>query len=174
MWHGDSPLWQEDSPSWQEDSPSWQEDSPSWQEDSPSWQEDSPLGQGDSPLWQEDSPSWQGDSPFWSIVVHNIVHNQIPAELSELVPINENSPRLEIHKKLATKPTYLSKNQKTSSQFRNRAYNYNNLPGRITSLVDHAKFKKWTQIHILYPEKVPVDVNKIYMENQIYLQRLRN
>ena len=74
--------------------------------------------------------------------VHNIINNQIPAELHQLMPINYTSPKLEIHSKLAVKPKHLNRTSLSTSTFRNQAYHYNTLPGRITFFKDPVKFKK--------------------------------
>ena len=85
-------------------------------------------------------------------MVHKIISNQIPAELADLMPLNKTAPRISIHQKLATKPSWLNRSQLTRSTFRNRAYSFNNLPGRITSLQDHPKFKKWAKVHKTNPQ----------------------
>ena len=100
-------------------------------------------------------------------MVHKVINKGVPAELKELMPMNTVTSRIQIHRKLAAKPRILNKNQLLKSTFRSRAYKFNTLPGRITSLTDHSKFKKWAKIHFIAPSKVPKELNKMQMENEL-------
>ena len=100
-------------------------------------------------------------------MVHKIINKGVPAEIKELMPLNTVTSGLQIHRKLAAKPRSLNKNQLAKSTFRSRAYIYNILPGRITSLTDIKKFKKWSKVHFTAPSKVPKDLNKLEMDNEL-------
>ena len=106
-------------------------------------------------------------------LVHKMILTGIPAEINELMPINNTSMRLKIHRKLAMKPKILNKNKLTRSLFRNRAYIFNILPARITSLIDHKKFKKWNKIFKQNPSKIPKDLNEDYLKEQYNLNLLQ-
>ena len=93
-------------------------------------------------------------------LTHKILNKGKPEELTALMPANKNGLRIESQNKLNTKPKYLMKNRRTQNTFRNRAYIYNVLPGRITSLENHEKFKKWTKVHLRNPSNVPKDLLK--------------
>ena len=88
-------------------------------------------------------------------LTHKIIHQGIPEELSEKMPINKTNTRLSTAKKLATKPKWLNKNKQTTSSFRNRAYVINTLPHRLTEIQDSKKFSKWTKIYLNNPSNLP-------------------
>ena len=77
-----------------------------------------------------------------------ILNSKEPNELQDLMPMNTNSQRIREHRKLATKPKWLSKNKLAPSTYRARAYNYNKLPKAITQLTDPKKFKKELKKHL--------------------------
>ena len=106
-------------------------------------------------------------------MVNKILLTSVPAGLAALMPKNEIAPRIMVHHKLASKPTFLNKSLLTRSTFRNRAYIYNSLPGQVTSLKDHMKLKKWAKVHMTAPHKVPKDLNKSQMEAEANFQALR-
>ena len=100
-------------------------------------------------------------------MVHKVINREIPAGISALMPLNTVTSRIQIHRKLAAKPRALNKNQVTASSFRSRAHMYNCLPGRITSLTDTSKFKKWIKIYRTKPHKVPIDLNQKQMDAEL-------
>ena len=63
--------------------------------------------------------------------------------------------KLKEAKKFDTKPKDLNKNKRTSATFRSRAYGFNTLPHRITSIEDPKTFSKWAKVFIQNPQKVP-------------------
>ena len=87
-------------------------------------------------------------------LAHSVIHLQIPEELSTKMPLNERR-LIKSTFKLDTKPYYLNKNKRTQSSFRNRAYDFNTLPHRITSLIEPKHFKKWAKMFIQNPYMVP-------------------
>ena len=99
--------------------------------------------------------------------VHKIIHKRVPSTLAELMPLNNITSRIQVHRKLAAKPNILNSSKLYRSTFRSRAYHFNTMPGRITSLIDHQKFKKWSKKFRLNPSKVPKDLNKIQMDNHL-------
>ena len=71
-----------------------------------------------------------------------IINLNIPEELATQMPRNLKNLRIQHHNKLDTKPRWISKNKRTRSSYRFRAYHWNTLPKEITSQVDYKKFKK--------------------------------
>ena len=71
-----------------------------------------------------------------------ILNRGKPAELNQLMPMNNNGLRMTEHKKLGTKPKWLSKTKLTRSIFRSRAYYFNTLPMDVTKQPTVIKFKK--------------------------------
>ena len=71
-----------------------------------------------------------------------IINGGKPEELAATMPVNKKSPRLMEHKKLDNKPKWLNKNKSTRACYRNRAYEFNTLPKKVTSQENVKKFKK--------------------------------
>ena len=78
-----------------------------------------------------------------------ILNLGIPEQLAVKMKINETGHRIQTQRKLAKKPRWLNKNLLVSRSFRSRSYNYNTLPGRITSITSQSKFKKSLRVLLL-------------------------
>ena len=76
------------------------------------------------------------------IQTYKILNLAKPAELHELMPMNQNGMRMTKQKKLDTKPRWLNATKLTRSTFRSRSYTYNTLPKEVTMQPDVKKFKK--------------------------------
>ena len=75
------------------------------------------------------------------IFTHKVLNQATPQEISSQIPPNNKTLRIGAQNKLDTKPRWLSSSKITRATYRNRAYLYNTLPGSLTSLKDHKKFK---------------------------------
>ena len=106
-------------------------------------------------------------------MVNKILLTSVPVGLSQRMPENTTAPRIMVHHKLSTKPVFLNKSLLTRTSFRSRAYIYNTLPGRVTSLRDHKKFKKWAKVHLIAPQKVPKDLNQKQMDIEAKFQAMK-
>ena len=76
------------------------------------------------------------------VQTYKIINGGKPEELASVMPINKKSPRIMEHKKLDNKPKWLNKNKTTRACYRNRAYEYNTLPKKVTTQENVKKFKK--------------------------------
>ena len=80
-----------------------------------------------------------------------ILNEGTPQEIASQMPRNEKSLRVKEHRKLDTKPRWLGKNKMTRASYRNRAYEYNVLPKKVTTQPEVKKFKKelkeWMKQH---------------------------
>ena len=88
-------------------------------------------------------------------ITHNIVHNQIPEELATKMKLNTRNLTIKKTFKLDTKPKHLNLNKRTQGSYRNRAYDFNTLPHRLTQITDKTQFKKWLKIFITNPTSLP-------------------
>ena len=88
-------------------------------------------------------------------LAHRIVHRNIPEEMTTKMPLNQRSLKIKKTFKLAAKPRELTTNKLTQTSFRSRAYEFNTLPHRLTSIKDHKSFNKWLKIFIQDPNKLP-------------------
>ena len=100
-------------------------------------------------------------------ITHKILHRGVPEELASMMPPNTTNLRLLEAKKLATKPKYLNKNKRTTASYRNRAYCFNTLPNRLTSLKDHKQFGKWLKVYLRDPSKLPKVIPDKPSPNQV-------
>ena len=75
-------------------------------------------------------------------MTHKILNVNTPEEIATKMPMNTKSLRVGLHRKLDTKPRFLTKNKLTRASFRARAYHYNLLPEKVTSMVKMKDFKK--------------------------------
>ena len=81
---------------------------------------------------------------------YKILHTGKPEEISTQMPENKKTLRIKDHKKLDTRPRWLGANKTTQSSYRCRAYQYNTLPARLTTLKDLKKFKKEIKEYLKY------------------------
>ena len=79
---------------------------------------------------------------------HKLIHKQCPMGLSEKMTLNTTGPRIALQLKLATKPRILTSTYLRKQSLRARAYQYNLVPGPITRLTRHDKFKKYLKRYI--------------------------
>ena len=82
-------------------------------------------------------------------MTHRILNTNIPEEIVSKMPMNKKSLRIGLHRKLDTKPKSLSKNKLAKNAFRSRAYLYNTLPEKITTLTKTSVFKKHLKMHLI-------------------------
>ena len=80
---------------------------------------------------------------------HKVLNKGSPQEIATQMPPNTSSLRLIEHNKLGTKPRWLNANKVTRASYRSRAYFYNTLPGTLTSIKDHKKFKTKLKQHLM-------------------------
>ena len=82
------------------------------------------------------------------IKAYKWLNDKDDGELANIILPNMNKNRLQTHKKLAPKPKILAKSKITRGLIRNRIYQYNNLPGKITTAKTLEEFKKELKIHM--------------------------
>ena len=82
-------------------------------------------------------------------MAHRILNTASPEEISSQMPRNTQGHRIQAQNKFAQKPKWLNQNKTTRDSIRNRMYHYNTLPGRLTELTDHKKFKKETKKYLM-------------------------
>ena len=75
-------------------------------------------------------------------MTHRILNENIPEEIASKMPMNLKSLRIGLHRQLDTKPKWLTKKKVANNSFRARAYSYNTLPQKITSIIKSKDFKK--------------------------------
>ena len=101
-------------------------------------------------------PSIQQEARLATLrITHTIVHQNIPEELSTRMPLNVRNLTIKKAYKLDTKPKHLNLNKRTQGSLRNRAYEFNTLPHRLTQLKDKHTFKKWLKKFIMDPTSLP-------------------
>ena len=76
-------------------------------------------------------------------LAHRIMHKNVPEELSAKMPQNVRNWNIKKIYKFDTKPRKLNKNKRTMLSFQNRAYIFNTLPHRLTSIKETKFFNKW-------------------------------
>ena len=64
-----------------------------------------------------------------------ILNDNIPEEMSTKMKMNLNSLRMGQHRKLESKPRWLSSNKTVHTSYRAQAYKYNTLPEKVTYLI---------------------------------------
>ena len=100
-------------------------------------------------------------------MTQKIINVGFPAYLNLMMPINLTAPRMQVHHKLSIKPKKLNSTELYRSTFRSRAYNFNTLPGSITSIRDPARFKKWTKTYMITPSLIPKELNRKQMDKDL-------
>ena len=81
-----------------------------------------------------------------------IINDNKPEELSALMPTNTKGLKILNHRKLDTKPAWLTRSKVARDSFRARAYHYNLLPSAITSEMKFSHLKK--QLQNFLPRKI--------------------
>ena len=84
---------------------------------------------------------------------YKILNQGQPEILHLKMPMNTNSTRMKAHKKLHTKPKWLTSKDIYRKSFQNRAYNYNTLKKEITSADSKTKFKKLIKQHMISQDR---------------------
>ena len=84
---------------------------------------------------------------FTNIKTHMIINQNEDTEIKQLMKINTNGLRLQTNRKLALKPIKLIRSLASKATYRNRAYKYNMLPNKITTVKKQSEFKKLLKIH---------------------------
>ena len=82
-------------------------------------------------------------------LTHRILNSGNPQELSLLMPKNNNGLRISAQNKLGTNPKWLGQNKKNRNLYRSRAYLYNTLPQKLTTITEKYKFKKQMKKYLL-------------------------
>ena len=82
-------------------------------------------------------------------MTYNILNNKIPEVIALKMKINNSNNRIGEHKKLGTKPRWLTKKLVYSNSYQARAYRYNTLPKEITTAKSANIFKKRIKNHML-------------------------
>ena len=88
-------------------------------------------------------------------LTHKILHDKVPEELALKMPQNVRNWKIKKMIKLDTKPRWLTQNKRTNSTYRSRAYIFNTLPHRLTTINESKRFNKWVKIHTMTPNKLP-------------------
>ena len=80
---------------------------------------------------------------------HGIINGGKPEEIASVLTMATRDSRLKDQRKLGTKPKILTKNDKISKTFRNRAYAFNMLPAALTLIRDKQKINENLQSYML-------------------------